>query len=336
MISLWMGLFVTGLLGGAHCIGMCGGFVAAYSSATAAVHPKMSLLDRLRLHGLFQIGRLISYMTIGLVFGGIGVAINTVAGVHAFQSWAGILAGCLMVIFGLALSGHFPALVPLESATSTRIGAKLRGGIVRILRSRSHYKTLPLGILVGFLPCGAIYAVVWAAVAVASPIRGASALLCYGLGTIPALFTFGMVSQSIGERARKAILQLAAALLVIMGAITVTRASGLLNRYQPAHSIADAGRLKIILTVKPEPYRANRPVTIVERISGVGHPVTAQIQLSMPDMPGMMAPPVTLVRRQNNIFYYRSVFTMPGRWQISSEARSGKSYGSVKYRLTVR
>jgi sulfite exporter TauE/SafE len=61
---------------------------------------------------------------------------------------------------------------------------------------------LLLGALLGFLPCGLLYAALVAAASTHAPIQGAAAMLAFGLGTVPALVAVGLAGQ-VFARARR-------------------------------------------------------------------------------------------------------------------------------------
>ena len=61
--------FTTGLLGSGHCIGMCGGIVAALSISGEGQR------GGLLFHILYNLGRILTYTLIGLMVGWLGSAI---------------------------------------------------------------------------------------------------------------------------------------------------------------------------------------------------------------------------------------------------------------------
>ncbi|HZX31215.1 MAG TPA: sulfite exporter TauE/SafE family protein, partial [Rhodocyclaceae bacterium] len=58
-------LFLVGLLGGTHCVGMCGGIVGALSMGGQA---------RWSLHLAYNGGRIVSYAVAGAIAGALGSA----------------------------------------------------------------------------------------------------------------------------------------------------------------------------------------------------------------------------------------------------------------------
>ncbi|MEO3958985.1 sulfite exporter TauE/SafE family protein, partial [Chromobacterium piscinae] len=62
--NFWI-LFLAGLLGGGHCVGMCGGIVAALT-----LH-QPSGYARWRVLAGYNLGRIASYALIGALLGGL-------------------------------------------------------------------------------------------------------------------------------------------------------------------------------------------------------------------------------------------------------------------------
>lgn len=211
-------LFAVGLLGSPHCLGMCGGFVAAYSLRTRewAVIP----------HLAFIAGRMITLVLLGLLAGaagwGLGRSTQTL-GVQAAYAW---IFGGLMVLLGLAQLGLAPVdrLAPrLSQGLERRTAAVLRAGA----EGQSATPILLLGMMIGLLPChlsyGALAMSAAAAAALGNPLIGAAGMAFFVLGTAPLLVFFGLGARSLGAAARGHIVRVAAAALIIAGGWTIYR-----------------------------------------------------------------------------------------------------------------
>lgn len=201
-------VFVAGLLGAGHCLGMCGGIVGALSLAAG---------DRrwLRL-ALYNLGRITSYSVLGAVAGGLGFAFEKIAG-----PWLRALAGVLLILMGLYLADWWRALVWLE-----RGGASLWRYIAPLGKSllplNSHWQALPLGMLWGFLPCGLVYTALAFAASQGSVPAGAAVMAAFGLGTLPALLVSGALATQMKQwLARRALRQTMGMLLVLFGVWTL-------------------------------------------------------------------------------------------------------------------
>lgn len=175
-----------------HCAPMCGGFVLGQVSDRMARLPATHLSEcqRLRAAALtpYHLGRLTTYAALGLVAGGGGLAIQHL----------GLSAGVFLLIGA--------ALLVLQAARRLRPGFPLK--LTRTLRG------YPLGLALGFLPCGILYAALTAAAATASPLYGATAMFCFGLGTVPALLAVGVLGAAAGHRFRRSLTALTPAVLL--------------------------------------------------------------------------------------------------------------------------
>jgi sulfite exporter TauE/SafE len=173
-------LLGAGLLTGlSHCVGMCGPLVGAFAMRQRAERRELSspLV-------LFQVGRLLTYTMLGTLAGSLGYVLVTM-----IQRW---LAG----------------LVP----------ARLVGGwIRRLMGSDRLLAPLGLGLANGLLPCGPIYAMTLLAATSGSPLRGASLMLIFGLGTLPAMLGFGLSAAALSLTWRSQLYRLAASLTLLVG-----------------------------------------------------------------------------------------------------------------------
>ena len=80
------------------------------------------------------------------------------------------------------------------------------------------WKRVALGAIWGWLPCGLVYAALAGAAVVGSAAGGALYMLCFGLGTLPAVVATGVVAGRVEAWARNAGLRrLAGAVLVLFG-----------------------------------------------------------------------------------------------------------------------
>jgi len=207
---------LTGLLGSGHCLGMCGGLVAALSLSG----------DRQRGDFPFQLlyntGRITTYTLIGLTVGWLGSAI---AYAEAFATFARIIllgSDLFIILIGLGGAGIFRGFnfLSLECVGPVRaLTLAVRG----LRRLPPAVAALPLGLLFGFIPCGFLYAMAITAAQSASPLRGAQMMLAFGLGTAPALLLFGTAAHWLGTKARRRMLLSAGIMVALMGAYNLFR-----------------------------------------------------------------------------------------------------------------
>jgi uncharacterized protein len=189
-------LFLASLLGSAHCVGMCGPYVALCATRISPGGSTPALRATLRI--LFNAGRLATYALIGVFVGAIG-QIALAAGVRTGLGGAiALAAGLAAIFFGLALMGlvRDPAGLLLRSGLDVLI----RGGALRAFRRPPYLAAALLGSLQGFLPCALVYGAASRAAVAGSASKGALTMLVFGLGTVPAIFGLSALSPALLSR----------------------------------------------------------------------------------------------------------------------------------------
>jgi sulfite exporter TauE/SafE len=195
--------FVVGLLGGAHCLGMCGPLVTLYAESLDRGRGLSS--RELRQHALFNAGRTASYATIGAVAaaaGGVLYDASALAGVGGpVRGAVGVAVGVLVMAAGVSyLFGGTNALSTLEVPGVGRVSAALTA---RANTWVEGPRIAALGALHGLLPCPILYPAFLAAFAAGAPVDGAVSLAALGLGTFPTLFLYGTVVGAVTADTRR-------------------------------------------------------------------------------------------------------------------------------------
>lgn len=201
--------FLVGLLGGVHCVGMCGGIVTALSLGL----PPGDKAVRWRYQLSYNAGRIGSYSLAGALFGGIGWLASHWSGIHQIQMGLQLVAALFMVALGLYLGGWWNGLMRIEKLGGV-IWARLEPLGRRFLPLRSANHALALGAIWGWLPCGLVYSVLVWAISTGSPAQGAALLLSFGLGTLPNLLLMGAAADKLATRVRDVRIRRLAGLLV--------------------------------------------------------------------------------------------------------------------------
>ncbi|MDR3159568.1 MAG: sulfite exporter TauE/SafE family protein [Zoogloeaceae bacterium] len=180
-------LFLFGLFGGTHCLGMCGGIVGALGMGSA---------PRFFLQLAYNLGRLLAYAFAGLVAGGLGAALGAGGMAAAAQAPARLVlmlfANFMLLAAGLYLMG-LPRILAFAEKQGQRLWRRIQPLSRRFLPVRHAGQALPLGFLWGWLPCGLVYSALGSALGSASPAFGALAMLAFGLGTLPNLLLAGFI-----------------------------------------------------------------------------------------------------------------------------------------------
>lgn len=187
--------FLTGLLGGAHCVGMCGGIVAAMSFQATARQP-------FGFHLAYSAGRIASYAAAGALAGLVGAAAFLADTLFPLQTGLYVLAQVVLILLGLYLAGLNQAVLLLERAGGG-LWRRLQPLLGRVLPVRHLGQALVAGALWGWLPCGLVYSVLVSALASGSPGQGALLLLAFGLGTLPNLLLMGWAADSLRSMTRQ-------------------------------------------------------------------------------------------------------------------------------------
>lgn len=203
--SSYLALFLIGLLGGTHCIGMCGGIVGALS---------MGAGSRPDLHLAYNSGRIASYVLAGAIAGALGGASLALSGQLPLRIILYVLANLMLVALGLYLMGFTRAL-----AFSERCGQMLWRHVQpltqRFLPARTVAQAFPLGLLWGWLPCGLVYSALVTALTSGSALHGAGVMLAFGLGTLPNLLLAGLLAVRLKTYVTQPAVRITAGLLVL-------------------------------------------------------------------------------------------------------------------------
>lgn len=205
--------FVFGLLGGAHCIGMCGGIMSAL---TFAVPPSMR--HPARLTGLllgYNLGRIASYMAAGALVATLGTLVAiTPAARLVLQG----LAAVMLILMALYIANWWKGLLRVE-AVGRRLWRHLEPVGRRLMPVVRVPQAMALGAVWGWLPCGLVYSMLAWSLAVADPLRGAALMGAFGLGTLPALLATGLAARQLGTLIRHPATRTLAALSIIAFAL---------------------------------------------------------------------------------------------------------------------
>ena len=184
--------FLIGLMGGVHCVGMCGGIVGALASQTPQRQRAWGL------HLVYNGGRITSYAVAGAVMGMIGGAGLLFNRVFPVQMLLYVAANVILIGLGLYLAGLADRLARVE-ALGTWLWNRIQPYGARFLPVDNAAKAFALGTLWGWLPCGLVYSMLAAALASGSAIRGAAVMLAFGLGTLPNLLLAGMAFKRLRD-----------------------------------------------------------------------------------------------------------------------------------------
>jgi len=212
-ISLGL-IFLIGLLASFHCVGMCGGFIMAYSLTNKKEEIRKK---KYALHLQYNLGRFISYTIIGGILGGFG----SFFGIN--PNFSGILllvAAIFMILMGLSLATEIKWLQKIKIQTPEFIAKT----IFKNRQKREPKGPFVIGLLTGFMPCGPLQAMQLYALSTGNWLHGALAMAVYSLGTIPLLFGFGNFVSLLTASRMKRLLKISGIIVIILGLFTFSRA----------------------------------------------------------------------------------------------------------------
>lgn len=207
--------FTAGLVGGAHCVGMCGPIVASYALQGRPAGAPSPWSERGLPHLFYNVGRITTYAFIGALSGLSGAFLNSISG---FRNITGVIAGLLMILMGVSITGLWGGSGWLERRSNLFMKA---GG--EIMRQASQWKYLILGSLMGFLPCGLSYSAFMASAGMGGLLPGMLLSLLFGLGTVPWLLLFGMAASFLSSRMKGVLYKTGGVVVIIMGVYFIVK-----------------------------------------------------------------------------------------------------------------
>jgi uncharacterized protein len=215
LLPLLSAAFLTGLLGSAHCLGMCAGISGLFAINTGVAALNKQLPSAL----VYNIGRIVSYAVLGVIVASFGSVI-----VKASPALAGgirTLSGIIIILVGLKVAFDLRLLNVIE-----RMGASLWSKIAPAAQKLVPVTSLPrafgLGLVWGWLPCGLVYSVLMIAATSADPAAGAFTMIAFGIGTMPAMVLTGLGAARVSEFMRRRSTRLGLGLLIIvLGLLTI-------------------------------------------------------------------------------------------------------------------
>jgi uncharacterized protein len=207
-------LFVGGILGTAHCLGMCGPFALAIGSTA----PGWS--SALARQAAYTAGRIFTYGVLGAVAGFCGARlVRVVPTLVNIPAALAIVAGTMLVIQGLKAAGLFRKQ-GIRPATASCLAGGFLG---QFLRQPGASGVFLAGMFTGFMPCGLLYGILAFAMSTHSVVLGATTLVVFGMGTAPAMMLAGVSGRLMGLATRRHLYAAAAWCLILTGVLSVAR-----------------------------------------------------------------------------------------------------------------
>ncbi len=216
-----MAALLSGFLGSGHCIGMCGGLLAAFGAGDRLKHPLPGILA-------YHAGRLSTYMMLGAAAGLLSMSMLPAS----FHLWMILrwLAAVMLVLMGLYMAGWSRALLFLEKA-----GFHIWKRVQPLSRKFLPIRTLPTayaaGLIWGLLPCGLVYSALILSATTASAGASALSMLAFGVGTLPSMLLGSFFLKKLQDLMRRYPVRQASGILLILAGLWTL----LVPRLMPMH-----------------------------------------------------------------------------------------------------
>ena len=218
-MTLLLAVLGASLLGSVHCAAMCGGFVCLYAGTGAPQHGRRDA--EFMPHAAYNAGRLVSYITLGVIAGSIGQGVNELGSLVQVSRLAAIVAGALMVLWGSS------TLLAALGARTPRFGvpdvvqATFGGVLVRLRASSAVVRGGATGLLTTLIPCGWLYAFVATAGGTGKVGDAVLVMTFFWLGTLPMMAAVGAGAQRAFGSFRRRLPLVAAGVAVALGLLSM-------------------------------------------------------------------------------------------------------------------
>lgn len=225
---------LMGLLGSAHCAGMCAPFALALSAGARLQGGAALLFAR---HVAYQLGKATAYVFLGvLLFLAAGwTDMETPLGrAQDLLAW---VSGGVMILIGAGYATGWR-----WSGGSAAGWAGRACGALQVLWSRpTLWRCVLTGWVNGFLPCGLSLAALLLLVSrddIGGVVAGA---YVFGFATLPGLFVVGWLGDKISPRLRGRGLRVAGVLLIAFGVLTIVRGRAPVHHWFHEHLMPSGG-----------------------------------------------------------------------------------------------
>lgn len=211
-------IFALGLVSSLHCVSMCGPLVVSYSLPLGS----RRLVDQILAHLSYNAGRILTYAAMGALAGILGSTVGFVGSLAGIENLTAIIAGVLMVAAGIIMLDLFPGS-KLQRYNPLRFASALLRPLGSRISSPTVRSKFTLGLFLGFMPCGLIYAALLKSLSTGTWFAGMLTMTAFGLGTAASLLGIGIFSSAIGLKLSRWGNRLAAVSVLVLGLFLVAR-----------------------------------------------------------------------------------------------------------------
>ncbi len=221
MSALLATVLGASLIGSPHCAGMCGPLLVFYAAEGGREKQWLG-------HAFYSLGRLLSYTGLGALAGIAGHAINIAGEAAGVMRFSAILAGSLMVLWGLGvIVARFGITLLPRGLMGSAGGRWFQKLFARMREKPPLFRALALGLASTLLPCGWLYAFVITAAGTGSPWQGALVMGAFWTGTLPVMLALGVGIQKLAGPLRRHLPVIGAVAVLCMGLVTVYQRAGI-------------------------------------------------------------------------------------------------------------
>ncbi len=223
VMAIYGGLLLAGLVSSLHCIGMCGPLLVGFSQAFQRADGHRGVaMDFVWYH----VGRIWTYALLGFAAGVVGAGVRHGSAVMGWHRAAGIGIGVVVIFSGVALLGAIPGL-KIESLIDGCAMHRWRrfDWFRSLLAGHGPLPRLLLGVVMGFLPCGLVYAMLAVVAALPTPWHAAGGMIVFGVGTLPSLTAVLAAAHLLPAKWRAHGTKVAAVIVVLTGVWMAVRAA---------------------------------------------------------------------------------------------------------------
>ncbi|XMD98657.1 MAG: sulfite exporter TauE/SafE family protein [Candidatus Karelsulcia muelleri] len=196
--------FLLGIISSIHCFSMCGPITFFFLKKK---ENKIKIKKNLNNFN-YQIGRMISYILLGYIFGTIGYRFNLIG----YQKKTSLFLGGNIIFSSLIKRNNLIMKNPLYFIFNKLIFLK---------------KNFVKGLFNGLIPCSIVYLAISIAISIGNSFFGGIFMFYFGLGTVPMMFT--LFSNLLIFK--KILLNNITLLKIIMGFILLIRGLGIIDFY---------------------------------------------------------------------------------------------------------
>ena len=214
--ALLVSALVVGLLGGAHCVAMCGGLLGAAVARDASADARAGATITAQV--AYHVGRIGTYALLGASFGLVGSSARFAADIGFVQRAIYVLASVFLLLLAASLLVRVPPVLAVQRFGATAMAPLLRHA-QRWMRAPGLRGRIATGFAWGSMPCALVYSTLPLALLAGGAWQGALVMLAFGMGTLPNLLAGGMLL--VGARRLLPALALRYAGAVVLGVFGV-------------------------------------------------------------------------------------------------------------------